>query len=54
MDPDVESGPELTRRIYGDAFDKADAAGKAELINQVDNDIRKYLRALEGGYKPKV
>ena len=53
FDPDVESGPELTRRIYGDAFDKADAAGKAELINQVDNDIRKYLRALEGGYKPK-
>ena len=53
FDPDVESGSELTRRIYGDAFDKADAAGKAELINQVDNDIRKYLRALEGGYKPK-
>ena len=53
FDPDVESGPELTRRIYGDAFDKADAAGKAELINQVDNDVRKYLRALEGGYKPK-
>jgi hypothetical protein len=53
FDPDVERGPELTRRIYGDTFDKADAAGKAELINQVDNDIRKYLRALEGGYKPK-
>ena len=53
FDPDVESGPELTRRIYGDAFDKADAAGKAELINEVDNDVRKYLRALEGGYKPK-
>jgi hypothetical protein len=53
FDPDVERGPELTKRIYGDAFEKADAAGKAELINQVDNDIRKYLRALQGGYKPK-
>ena len=53
FDPDVERGPELTRRIYGDAFDKADAAGKADLMNQVDNDIKKYLRALEGGYKPK-
>ncbi len=52
FDPDVKRGEELTKRIYGDAYDKADAAGKADLVNQVDNDIKKYLRALEGGYKP--
>jgi hypothetical protein len=48
FDPDISDSEELTKKIYGDQFTKANTQGKLDLILQTDNDVFKYLKMLRG------
>jgi len=55
FDPNISDSEELTKKIYGDEFTKANKKKQLDLILQTDNDVFKYLRLIRGsrGQIPK-